>query len=346
MSERFAALALQTRCHTVNRLSGREEARARMMQSIQRIGAQLRGSCAFIGEHVRLVVLPEYFLSGFPLQESAAEWLDKACLAAEGPEYEALGEIAQQNRVYLAGNVYESDPHFPGLFFQAGFILDDSGTLVLRYRRLISMYSPTPHDVLERYLDIYGADALFPVVETPLGRLAALASEEILYPEISRALALRGAEILCHSTSESGAPGTTPKNVAKQARAFENHVYVVSANSAGYEDTSMPADSANGGSRVIDYEGRILELAGPGESMLAHADLDLAALRHYRGRPGMFNLLSRQRLELFAPTYSGTEVYPANSLLNEDGSLRTPERGHYREMQTRVIRKLQERGIL
>ena len=30
----------------------------------------------------------------------------------------------------------------------------------------------TPHDVLDRYVDHYGRDALFPVADTPLGRLA------------------------------------------------------------------------------------------------------------------------------------------------------------------------------
>ena len=51
--------------------------------------------------------------------------------------------------------------------------------------------------------------------------LACIASEEILYPEIARALALRGAEVFCHSSSEIGSPLATHKDVAKQARAFE-----------------------------------------------------------------------------------------------------------------------------
>jgi predicted amidohydrolase len=52
--------------------------------------------------------------------------------------------------------------------------------------------------------------------------LACIASEEILYPEIARCLAMRGAEIFLHSTSEVGSPLLTQKNVAKLARAIEH----------------------------------------------------------------------------------------------------------------------------
>ena len=345
--QRFTALALQSACRTINRLSSREAARKCMADSLERIAEQIRSSLAFIGPQVRLVVLPEYFLTGFPMGETVAEWQDRACLESGGAEYTALAAIAEKNNIYLSGNAYELDSNFPELFFQVSFVLAPNGDRILHYRRLISMFSPTPHDVLDRFLELYGAEALFPVADTELGRLAAVASEEILYPELSRALALKGAEILCHSSSESGAPMATPKNIAKQARAFENHCYVVSANSGGMYESAIPKDSANGGSRIVDYEGRIVVESGPGESMLAHADVDIAGLRHYRSRPGMFNIFSRQRLELFAPVYAGNSIYPANTLLEDDRkTVRSPDRKHYLQNQAAVIRELGERGLI
>ena len=92
------------------------------------------------------------------------------------------------------GNAYERDTHFPGLYFQTSFLVSADGAVVLRYRRLISLFGPSPYDVYDRYVEIYGADSLFPVADTAIGRVAAVASEEILYPEIARAMALRGAE--------------------------------------------------------------------------------------------------------------------------------------------------------
>jgi predicted amidohydrolase len=342
----YRALALQTACHAVNKCPDTASARARMAASIERIGRQVRAAKGFLGQDVRLVVLPEYFLTGYPLGESLPAWADKAALAPDGPEYEALARIAQDNAVHLSGNAYETDGAFPGLYFQASFVIDPSGATVLRYRRLVSMFAPTPHDVWDRYLDLYGLEGVFPVASTAIGRLAAIASEEILYPEIARALALRGAEVFLHSTSEVGSTRLTPKDVAKRARAIENLAYVVSANSAGFIDSDLPANSTDGLSKIVDFLGEVRVEAGYGESSVACAEIDLAALRRYRRRPGMGNLLSRQRLELFAAVYGGAPIYPANTLIAPDGQVTVPERSHFVETQRRVIERLSELGLV
>jgi predicted amidohydrolase len=342
----YRALALQIACRAVNHCTDRASARARMSESIDRVGRHVRAAKAFHGADLRLVVLPEYFLTGYPLGESIPEWTDKAALAPDGPEYEALARIAADNGVFLSGNAYETDPHFAGLYFQASFVLDPAGRTVLRYRRLVSMFAPTPHDVWDRYLELYGLDGVFPVADTDIGRLAAVASEEILYPEIARALALRGAEVILHSTSEIGSNRLTPKDVAKRARAIENLAYVVSANTGGFIDADLATDSTNGMSKIVDYLGEVRVEAGFGESAVACAEIDLDALRRYRRRPGMGNLLSRQRLELFAPVYAGSPVYPANSLLDPAGRVITPERSHFLATQRAVIERLTRLGLV
>ncbi len=338
--ERYRALALQTRCDSVGGLST-ADARAQMMQTIGRIGAQINASRKFIGADVKLVVLPEYFLTSFPTGESIPEWRDKAALRIDGPEYKALGEIARTQGIYLCGNAYEIDDAFNELYFQSSFIIDPQGEVILRYRRLISMYAPTPHDVWDKYLEVHGYDAVFPVVETPLGRLAAIASEEILYPEIARAFALGGAEVLLHSTSEVGSPQLTPKDIAKRARAVENSVYVVSANSAGiYGDHNpFPPNATDGMSKIVGLQGEVLAEAGYGESMVAHAAIDIEAQRAWRRRPGMGNMLSRQRTELFRPVYAQT-VHAANGMLDEQGAVSIPERAHFVQTQLEIIERL------
>ena len=342
----YTALALQFGVRAINKCPDAAACRGAIDAALERVAAQVAASKQFIGPHLRLVVLPEYFLTGYPFGETIASWQARACVAADGEEYQRLGRMAQDNQLFLSGNLYETDPHFPELHFQTSFILNDSGDCVLRYRRLISMFGPTPHDVLDRYLEVYGPDSLFPVADTPLGRLAAVASEEILFPEICRALALQGAELICHSSSEVASPALTPKNVAKLARAYENHLYVVSANSAGVAGTDLPSRSVDGASKVIDYRGQMLAEAAAGESMAAHADIHLDALREHRRRPGMFNVLTRQRLALFSGLYQDDAVHPANSLLDADGKVVEPPRSHFMAMQAEVIRKLVERGLI
>ncbi len=344
--ETYTALALQVAVHAINRCPDAAACRAHIAAGLERTATRIAGSKQFIGDHLKLVVLPEYFLTGYPVGETVAAWRQRACVAPDGAEYEQLGRIAQDNGVFLAGNLYETDRNFPNLYFQASFVIGDNGDCVLRYRRLVSMFAPTPHDVLDRYLDIYGADSLFPVAHTPLGRLATVASEEILFPEIVRALAFNGAELICHSSSEVSASTATPKAIAKRARAYENHLYCVSANSAGVLGIDLPNRSVDGGSAIVDYEGRTLVESAPGESMAAHAAIHIDALRDYRRRPGMFNLLSRQRLGLFADVYGDDDAYPANSLLDADGRAKDPVRSHFLETQAHVIAKMMERGII
>ena len=344
--ESYTALALQTQVQAVAPCPDIESCRAQIDANLERIAAQVAASRQFIGPHLALAVLPEYFLTGYPQGETPAAWQARACIAPDGPEYERIRRIADDNGLFLAGNLYETDAHFPALYFQTSFIADDGGEIVLRYRRLISHFGPTPHDVLDRYLDVYGADSLFPVADTRLGRLATVASEEILFPEIARALALRGAEVICHSSSEVASPAVTPKNAAKLARAYENHVYVVSANTAGIAGIELPNASVDGGSKIVDYEGRVLVEAAAGESMAANADLHIAALRAYRRRPGMFNVFSRQRLDLFRDSYGGSTVWPANALTDDGGRAFAPERGHFARTHAQVIRELIDRGVL
>ncbi len=341
MPQPFTALALQTSCVAISTIKDVAESRRMIMQNLQRVAGQVAASKTFIGSDCRLIVLPEYFLSGFPMGDPIAVWREKACLEIDGPEYEALAEVASKQDIYLAGNAYEIDPHFPKLYFQTCFIISPAGEVVLRYRRLNSMFAPTPHDVWDQYLDIYGSDGVFPVARTEIGNLAAIASEEILYPELARCLALRGAEIFVHPTSQSNETVRAPKDVATAARAIENLAYVVSANSAGIHNTPLPAASADGGSKIVDYKGLVQVASGPGESMTAYAALDIQGLRCYRRRPGMENLLSRQRFELYAPEYAAAQIYPANTMVAIE-----PDRKLFLENQQKAIQRLIEKGII
>ena len=344
MSIAYTAVALQTRCFAVNKLNV-ADARRKILDNIRRVGGHVQGTKGFVGPSVKMVVLPEYFLTSFPMGESLAHWKEKGAIAQDGKEYDMLSEIAQKNQVYLSGNVYELDPHLKDLYFQTSFILAPNGDCILRYRRLVSMFAPTPHDVLDKYLDVYGQASLFPVAKTELGNLACVASEEILYPEISRCLAMNGAEVLLHSSSEVGSVELTPKDIAKRARAVENLAYVVSANSAGIADIDFPAESTDGMSKLVDFKGRVMAEAGMGESMVANAELDITALRRYRNKPGMGNILSRQRNELFSQHYSQA-VYPANTMLDEAQQVNVPDRSHFINSQMSSIANLKKAGVI
>jgi len=331
---RYKALALQTCCHAINGISDISDAKRSVLHNIAGINRQVKASKNFIGPDLKLVVLPEYFATGFPMGESIMEWKSTACMTENDEGFLAISQIAKDNDIFLSGNVYENDLNFPDFYFQCSFIINPSGDTILRYRRLNSMFAVTPYDVLDRYVELYGKESLFPVVDTEIGRLACIASEEILYPEIARCLMMRGAEVICHHTSEVSSPLQTQKNIAKQARAIENMGYVISANSAAIKGTDFPAESTDGGSKVIQYEGIILAESGQGESMVANATIDIDALRFHRQRPGMSNFISRQRNALFADSYTNFEFYPSNSWHKEF------QKSDFTRLQKKVIDRL------
>ncbi len=345
----YAAVAMQLAARSIERTPDKAAAREQMLDLIGSLESKIRSAAIFIqqyaGNPVKLAVLPEYLLTSYPGRISIPDFADKAALEVGGPEYEALGAMAQRLKMFIAGNAYEADKNFPGLYFQASFIIAPSGDVVLRYRRLNSMFAPTPHDVWSKYLDIYGLDGVFPVVKTEIGNLAAIASEEILYPEIARALALRGAEVFAHCSSEIGSPIDTPKDIGKRARAQENMAYVVSANTAGIELSTMPVASADGNSMVVDYKGRVLSESNTGETFTAFADIDLGALRAARRKPAMTNFLARQRLELFAAIYSGNSPQKADGLI-QNNEVVTPDRDYFLRTQEETIERMIKDGLI
>ncbi|WP_448584962.1 nitrilase-related carbon-nitrogen hydrolase [Thermaurantiacus sp.] len=345
--EPYLAVAVQARAQAVEALPDVASARAAMRGAIEALEADLRGAKAFLekfhGLPLKLAVLPEYCFSGFETGR-VADFADRAAFAPDGPEYAALGEIARRLDLFLAGNAYETDQHFPGLHFQTSFLVDPEGEVVLRYRRLHSMFTPSPHDVWSEYRRHYSLEEVFPVADTAIGRLAAIASEEILFPEVARAHALRGAELFLHSSSEAGGLVPTAKHVARRARALENLAYVVSANTAGIAEGGLAGLSADGNSAIIDYRGRVLAEALSGSNVNACAEVDIEALRRHRRRTGMSNLLSRLRTEPFRETYA-QPVHPADQLLC-DGKPRMPERSFFPDALAAIISARARKGYI
>lgn len=336
----YRAVAVQLRCDAVNACAGRDDSQPRIDAALDRALTAIRGAIAFLGRDTRLFVLPEYFLTSFPAGERADEWIAKACLRIPGPEIDRVATFCAGAGVWVSGNSYEYDPDWPGRYFQASWIVGPDG-LVLRYRRLNSLYTPSPHDLWTQYRQRYSLREIFPVVDTPLGRLAAIASEEILYPEVARCLMVHGAEVFAHSTSDVAGHARMPKEVAKLARAAENLACLVSANSAGIRGIAVPEHSTDGKSKVVDYRGLVLAEAEQGESIVASAEIDLAGLRRYRRREGMQNLIARQRFELYAPVYAGHSFCPPDQFPE-------PIRGRDElvEAQRRTIESLVAKGVI
>jgi predicted amidohydrolase len=262
-----------------------------------------------------LVVLPEFSLQGPPHGLPAAEWIDKACCPIPGPITEPLQKLARQRRIYIGAHQFESDPEWPGRYFNTSFLINPTGAAILRYRRVNTAAFPSPHDFMDAYLARYSMAEIFPVADTELGRLALIPCGEINVPEVARVLMMQGAEVILHSTNS---PRRSTQEAAKIVRAAENMVYIVSANVAGGIGFSWDGSVLGGRSHIIDYLGRTLAYEdGAEETISVSAVIDIEALREARKQDtGTANPLLRARWEMYRPFFATASFYPPNSFLH------------------------------
>ncbi|MXZ28893.1 MAG: hypothetical protein F4222_05180 [Gammaproteobacteria bacterium] len=253
----------------------------------------LAARSAFI-PNVRLVCFPEFFMTGSGgFGKRTPKTLERIAITYPGPETDVLSEFAQKNHVYVAGSTFEKDPRFPERVFNSAFILNDSGDLILHYRKLHcadiwgQLPDTTPGSIYSRLVEELGYDALFPVVDTPLGKLAAMVCFDHTVPETAHMLAKRGAEVIIHCTSDPHGAGRRPWEECRMTRAHDNGAYILAPRPGGeYFDPHAvhPGTFLRGYTRIIGYDGRLLGEADTSGKVSFQANLDLAELRRYRAK--------------------------------------------------------------
>jgi len=312
MSLRYAAAACQTDFACPR---DRSEIASRVDRMLEMIDAAVLGYEPFFP--VRLVVFPE-FAHAAPVYTTARELREKLAVPIPNEHTERYAARAKKLGVYIqTGTFLEADPRWPGAVFNTTCLVGPEG-LIGRYRKV---HTWIPWEVHASPHDIAGYDEdLFPVFETPIGRLGAAICYDWLFPEAIRQLALQGAEVLIRVSAYMDPWGATPPmdwwTLVNRMRAIENLSYVVASNQAA-SLRHYPPFSWPGGSMLLDFDGRILARAdpGPGEKIVV-AELDLDALRAARTTRRGHNLLAHLRTEAYGAY--GRPFYPAGTYLDAD----------------------------
>ncbi len=341
MVQPWTATCMQVYTHIVNSANNREDAMAIVNKSLDRWVTLAK--VAARGSGPQLLLYPEFALTGYPLHESADEWIEKACIEIPGPETGRLQQAAQELKCYIGANSYETDPDWPGRYFNCSYLINPSGDVILKYRRINTVHTASPHDFMDAYLDNYGLEGTFPVAKTDLGNISMMPCGEIMYPEAARMFMFRGAEVLLHPTSDHGMADKVAWESAKKVRASENMMYLISTNATGQMGGIMPESNTLGNSKIIDYHGRVLSnTGGPGESTSASATIDVEALRRDRRVPGALNRLLRQRVEIYRPLYNQTSFYPPNAFADKP----MDSKARIMELQEQALASMENAGIV
>jgi formamidase len=304
MTIRYSAAACQT---DLPNPVHRRQMSANTDRMLAMIDAAVAGAAPFLP--VRLVVFPE-FAHAAPVFPTVEELSEKIAIPIPNEHTERLHAKAREHDVYVqSGSMIETDPRWPRALFNTTCLIGPEGILY-KYRKVNPWI---PYEVHASPHDLEGYDEpLFPVADTPIGRIGCAICYDWLFPEAIRQLAANGAEVLVRVSAYMDPWGATePMNwwtIVNRCRALENTAFVVAANQ-GASLRHYPPYSWPGGSQIVDFDGRIVAEAspGPGERILV-APIDISAVRHERTQRTGHQMLAHLRTDAY-PVYS-TPRYP------------------------------------
>jgi predicted amidohydrolase len=167
-----------------------------------------------------------------------------------------------------------------GLYSVCGVLARDGDklrnrSLLVGPNGLLASYdkSHLPFLGVDRFV-VAGADELEPV-ETPIGRIGLLICYDLRFPEATRSLALRGADLIAHPTNWPVEARANAESITR-TRARENLVYLLTANRVGVERTAEFC----GWSQIVAPSGdRLVEADAVSEALLV-ADIDVEKARN------------------------------------------------------------------
>jgi hypothetical protein len=161
-----------------------------------------------------------------------------------------------------------------------------------------ALIGTTVYDVLDRYVEMYGWDAVLPVARTDIGNIAmtAVGMEPLLY----QCLALKGAEILVMSvTGGSNAESAT-------ATARYNKIYTVGVGNSVSPDNLGFMESAGGkdeGTVIVDPRGNVLAKTTNHHEDSASTRIPIGEFRKTRRFPEVPIALFRPVLDQYEPLF-------------------------------------------
>jgi predicted amidohydrolase len=234
----------------------------------------------------QMVVLPENF--AFMGSHEDEKHAFSESLDAPGPIITAVLESAQKHKVWVVGGGFPEKTSDPKKVYNTCLVANPDGRVAGLYRKihLFDVAIPGAAEFRESRTVEPGAEVV--VVETPFGGLGLSICYDVRFPELYRALAVKGARIVVVPAAFTLHTGKDHWHPLLRARAIEDQVYVLAAAQYGKANEKR---ICYGHSLIVDPWGVVVAESGDREGVIV-AELDaelqdkvrreLPALQHRR----------------------------------------------------------------
>lgn len=205
-----------------------------------------------------IIVFPELCTTGyfFLSRKETAQYAEPV----SGPTVQAFRRIAQQKNAVVIAGFAESDG---GALFNSSVLIQPEQNRVATYRKSHLFYK-------ERFCFDPGDTGFFSVYDSKRDvNIGLMICYDWRFPEVSRALALHGADIIVCSSNLV----TDAWRLVMPARAIENKVYVAVANRAGTESREGEELLFKGNSAIYGYNGAEMAKASAIDDEVIYAEI-------------------------------------------------------------------------
>jgi predicted amidohydrolase len=234
----------------------------------------LRLSLDFVKEgarrKARLICFPEFQMAFSSAKQSSKQLADIAESAKNGKFIVKLCSAARSCNIDVVATIYEKSEQSVKRVYDTAVLINSKGKIISLYRK-VHLYDALG---FKESLKLMAGNCIEQPSPTSTGTIGLMICYDIRFPEISRILAVQGAEILA-------APSAWIQGVMKEehwvtllkARSIENGLYMVAPDQVG--------NIFSGRSMVIDPFGSVILDMGNREGMEV-VEIDIARVQSVR----------------------------------------------------------------
>lgn len=218
-----------------------------------------------------IVVLPEMFNCPY-----SNKYFRGFAEAENGESVEVMSSWARDNGVILVGG---SIPEKDGdKLHNTCFVFDRRGNVIARHRKAHMFDVEFENGISFKESKHFSPGNEITVFDTEYGKMGVIVCFDIRFPELSRTMAKRGAQIIFCPAQFNMTTGPKHWELSLRARAMDNELFFVGASAARYEGFDY---ECWGHSAVVSPFGEVLASCDEKEQIL-YCDVDLSEIDSVR----------------------------------------------------------------